>query len=171
MVPLWLLKESNLIPLPTLQNHDGDLNSISQHGSQELRNHALLSAASHICFPIHPAKISGQRAILISWECIAGNIIPKYPFGKWSEVTQSCLTLCDTMDCNLPGSSILEFSRQEYWSGLPFPSPGDLPNPGIEPGSPALWADAFTVWESNSQILWMTYLFSKQESIYNPGDI
>ena len=34
------------------------------------------------------------------------------------------------------------FSRQEYWSGLPFPSPGDLPNPGIEPGSPALEADA-----------------------------
>ena len=30
------------------------------------------------------------------------------------------------------------FSRQEYWSGLPFPSPGDLPNPGIEPGSPTL---------------------------------
>ena len=36
------------------------------------------------------------------------------------------------------------FSRQEYWSGLPFPSPGDLPNPGIEPGSPALQADALT---------------------------
>ena len=34
------------------------------------------------------------------------------------------------------------FSRQEYWSGLLFPSPGDLPNPGIEPGSPTLWADA-----------------------------
>ena len=34
------------------------------------------------------------------------------------------------------------FSRQEYWSGLLFPSPGDLPNPGIEPGSPALRADA-----------------------------
>ena len=34
------------------------------------------------------------------------------------------------------------FSRQECWSGLPFPSPGDLPNPGIEPGSPALKADA-----------------------------
>ena len=34
------------------------------------------------------------------------------------------------------------FSRQEYWSGLPFPSPGDLPHPGIEPGSPALQADA-----------------------------
>ena len=36
----------------------------------------------------------------------------------------------------------MEFSRQKYWSGLPFPSPGDLPNPGIEPGSPALQADA-----------------------------
>ena len=36
----------------------------------------------------------------------------------------------------------VEFSRQEYWSGLPFSSPGDLPNPGIEPGSPALQADA-----------------------------
>ena len=36
----------------------------------------------------------------------------------------------------------MEFSRQEYWSGLPFPSPGDLPNPGIELGPPALQADA-----------------------------
>ena len=35
-------------------------------------------------------------------------------------------------------------SRQEYWSGLPFPSPGDLPNPGIKPGSPALQADTLT---------------------------
>ena len=36
----------------------------------------------------------------------------------------------------------MKFSRQEYWSGLPFPSPGDLPDRGIEPGSPALQADA-----------------------------
>ena len=36
----------------------------------------------------------------------------------------------------------MEFSRQEYWSGLPFPSLGDLPDAGIEPGSPALQADA-----------------------------
>ena len=38
--------------------------------------------------------------------------------------------------------SSMGFSRQEYWSGLPFPSPGDLPNPGTEPGSPALQTDA-----------------------------
>ena len=36
----------------------------------------------------------------------------------------------------------MEFSRRDYWSGLPFPSSGDLPNPGIEPGSPTLQADA-----------------------------
>ena len=36
----------------------------------------------------------------------------------------------------------MQFSRQEYWSRLPLPSPGDLPNPGIKPGSPTLWADA-----------------------------
>ena len=39
-------------------------------------------------------------------------------------------------------SPSMGFSRQEYWSGLPFPSPGDLPDPGIEPGSPTLQADA-----------------------------
>ena len=60
-----------------------------------------------------------------------------------SEVTQSRPTLCDPVDCSLPSSS-MGFSRQEYWSGLPFPFPGDLPDPGIEPGFPALEADALT---------------------------
>ena len=41
-----------------------------------------------------------------------------------------------TVACQAPPS--MGFSRQEYWSGVPFPSPGDLPDPGIEPGSPAL---------------------------------
>ena len=50
------------------------------------------------------------------------------------------------MDCSLPGSAplFMEFSRQKYWSGLLFPSPEDLPDPGIKPGSPALQADSFT---------------------------
>ena len=46
------------------------------------------------------------------------------------------------MDCSPPGSSVHGIFQQEYWSGLPFPSPGDLPDPGIEPGSPALQADS-----------------------------
>ena len=46
------------------------------------------------------------------------------------------------MDCSPPGSSVHGISQQEYWSGLPFPPPGDLPNPGIEPGSPVLEVDS-----------------------------
>ena len=48
---------------------------------------------------------------------------------------QSCLTLCDSTDCSLQGPLSMGFPRQEYWSGLPFPPLGDLPNPGMEPMS------------------------------------
>ena len=47
-----------------------------------------------------------------------------------------------TVACQAPLS--MGFSRQEYWSGLPFPSPGDLLNPGIKPGSPTLQADSLS---------------------------
>ena len=57
-------------------------------------------------------------------------------------VAQSCLTLCDPIDPIDQASLSMRFSRLGYWSGLPFPSPGDLPNPGIKPGSPALQADS-----------------------------
>ena len=56
-------------------------------------------------------------------------------------VAQLCLTLCDPMDVATQVPLSMEFSRHEYWSGLPFPSPGDLPDPGIEHGSPTLRAD------------------------------
>ena len=56
--------------------------------------------------------------------------------------TQSCPTRCNPVDCSPPGLLCMGFSRQEYWCGLPFPSPGDLPYPGIEPRSPALQANA-----------------------------
>ena len=49
-------------------------------------------------------------------------------------VTQSCLTLCYSMDCSPPGSLSMEFSRQEYWSVLPFPSPGIFPTRGPNSG-------------------------------------
>ena len=61
-----------------------------------------------------------------------------------SEATQSCPTLGDPVDCSPPGSSIHGILQARYWSGLPFPSPGDLPDPGIEPRSPSLQADALT---------------------------
>ena len=64
-----------------------------------------------------------------------------------AKLLQSCLTLCDpwTIACQAPLS--MGFSRQEYWSWLPCPPPGDLPNPGTEPislMSPALAGRFFT---------------------------
>ena len=65
---------------------------------------------------------------------------------------QSCLTPCEAVDCSPPGS--MGFSRQEYWSEFPCPSPGDLPDLGIEPTSltsPALADRFFTTsaaWEA-----------------------
>ena len=70
-----------------------------------------------------------------------------------AKLLQSCLTLCESMDYSLPGSSVQGFSRQEYWSGLLCPPPGDVPNPKMEPESlmsPALAGGFFstsTTWE------------------------
>ena len=67
-------------------------------------------------------------------------------------VAKLCLTLCDPHGLARQAPLSLEFSRQEYRSGLPFPSPGDLPNPVIEPRSPALQADSLL-----SEPLWKPY--------------
>ena len=58
----------------------------------------------------------------------------------------------------------MEFSRQEFWSGLPVPSSGDLPHPGINPGSPTLQAEVFTNWAirdaSHRHYVYLTYSFT-----------
>ena len=56
-------------------------------------------------------------------------------------VTESCPTLMTLWTIDYQGPLSMGFVRQEYWSGLPFPSPGDLPDPGIKPRSPTLQAD------------------------------
>ena len=59
-----------------------------------------------------------------------------------SEKVKVLVTLCGLMDCIPQALLPVGFSRREYWGGQSFPSPGDLPNPGIESGSPALQADS-----------------------------
>ena len=56
-------------------------------------------------------------------------------------VTQLCTTFCDPMACGCQAPLTMEFSK-EHWSGQPFPSPGNLPQLGTDPGSPALQADS-----------------------------
>ena len=61
--------------------------------------------------------------------------------GGGGLVPKLCPTLAILWTAAFQAPLSMGFSRQEYWSGLPFSSPGDLPDPGIEPGSPALQAD------------------------------
>ena len=92
----------------------------------------------------------------------------------------SCSVMSDsvtpwTVACQIP--LCMEFSRQEYWSGLPFPSPGDLPDPGTEPASPALQVilNHWATWEADCIILciysakqiWDVIQLKKQETKRN----
>ena len=67
-----------------------------------------------------------RKRLLISWLQSPSAVILKVL------VAQSCLTLCNPLAVALQAPLSMGFPRQEYWSGLPFPPPGDLPNPGIE---------------------------------------
>ena len=87
---------------------------------------------------------------------------------KWSEVAHSCPTLCNPMDSSLhQAPPSMGFSRQEYWSVLPFPSPGNLPDPGIKPRSVSCqqfnsWLTKFLSIEQLMPVSW-----SKQSSWYH----
>jgi len=61
-------------------------------------------------------------------------------------VTQLCPTCCDLMDCSLPGSSVLGFSRWEYWSGLPWPIPGGSSQPRDQIQVSLIAGRFFTIW-------------------------
>ena len=120
--------------------------------SNDVINHACVRK------PLETPQRMGFRRLLgwrFSWwctpECMALWALPP-PCAKHlfhllileSEVAQSGLTLCDPWTVAHQASLSMGFSRQEYWSGLPFPSPGDLPDAGIEPRSPTLQADTLT---------------------------
>ena len=81
--------------------------------------------------------------------------------GILAKSLQPCPTLCDPIDGSMPGSSVHVFSRQEYWSGLSFYPPGDLPDPGIDSASlmsPASGGRSFTttdIWEAVLKLQWL----------------
>ena len=108
----------------------------------DFMNHSLLGSSVH---GILQARILEWVAMLFSrgsfWprdptcvpyiSCIGGGL-----------VTKSCPTLATPWTVACQASLSMGSSRQEYWSGFPFPSTGDLPEPGTEPGSPVLQADS-----------------------------
>ena len=75
-----------------------------------------------------------------------------------------CLVVCacsvvSDLDCSLSGSFVQGVSQAEYWSGLPFPPPGDLPDPGIEPTSPADQLDSLPLSHLGSPYLLLGNIF------------
>ena len=79
-----------------------------------------------------PDTVTSSLQILCHLKCL------------WS-CAQSCSSLCGPMDCSPQAPLPVGFSRQGHWRGVPFSTPGDLPNPGVEPTSPALAGGLFTI--------------------------
>ena len=104
---------------------------------------SILSSTSGVYLPLAacPAGTTVNASKIDLLCSLKPHISSRTSYCGGGLVTKSCPTLAIpwTAACQAPLS--MGFSRQEYWSGLPFPSPRDLPDPEIEPGSPALQAD------------------------------
>ena len=90
------------------------------------RTHAALGTAPGVRKKGRPASLPAQFPA----PKLSGGTL-KIRLKVKALVAQSCLTLCNPVDCSPPGFSVQGLSRQEHWSGLPCPPPGDLPNPEI----------------------------------------
>ena len=100
-----------------------------------------------------------------SWQkYISGSIVLFQIHQRKKVKLLSCVRLCDPMDCSLP-CTIHGIFRQEYWSGLPFPPPEDLTNPGTEPVSPALQADALLYHLSHQGSIHLIYVYLTNNKI------
>ena len=132
-------KKLKLLNLDGWENNYYQKQGINKEGQAggrmgKQRNNYLISAQQAWCISWTGFEISSQV-----WDIMDFALLPSEGEG---EVTQSCPTLCDPMDCSLPGSSIhgIFQARVLEWGAISFS--GDLPDSGIEPGSPALQADA-----------------------------
>ena len=124
---------------------DCSLPSSSVHGISQVRilewvaisfsRESSLTQGSSLCllqvysFPLHHQ--GSPRVCICETKMYVKYCVP-------AKLLQSCPTLCNPMDCTCQAPLSMGFYRQEYWSGLPWCSPADLPNPGIEPMSPCL---------------------------------
>ena len=119
-----------------------------------IRRSSLLSIGSGAQWPLNKCHLT--RFVFYICVCVCVCVCAR------AQSLRSCPTLRDPMDCSPPGPSVMGFFRQEEWSGLLFPPPGDLPDPGIEPvspSSPVLQVDSFTA-ESPGKLFYI-YLAPK----------
>ena len=93
-------------------------------------------------FDSDPSFSNFGTSFLIVLSSVKKKLDDSINLSESENATQLCPTLCDPMGCSPPCSSVLGILQQEYWSGLPFPSPGDLADQEIKSGSPAFQADS-----------------------------
>ena len=99
-------------------------------GEHTAAKQADLVETLHLLFPTMESQLRAQFLPWLLFVCVCYSLSHAQLFATpWTVAHQAPLSM--------------GFSKQEYWSGLPFPPPGDLANPGIEPKSPALQADSF----------------------------
>ena len=115
-------------------------------------------------------KGNSNSALVAYWLKIKAGSADGEHRNHWSpilgknEVTQLYPTLCDPWPVVGQAPPSMGFSRQKYWNGLPFPSPGNLPEPGIKPGSPALQADFLLSKPSGSTFFFFFFLIGNASS-------
>ena len=108
----------------------------------------------------HLTSLMFSILFLFSNSLISFQLFPSSACGGGSLVAKLCLTLVTpwTVACQTPLS--MGFSKQEYWSGLPFSSPGDFPDPGIELGSLVLQADSLLTELQGKPFLCLIWVYS-----------
>ena len=125
-----------------------------------------------LCWDLHPPARDGKGEMVTyplcpdchSQRCLSSNnTVPKQLHSFWGI---KCSLLSHVWLFVIPWTVLhqaplsIRFSRQECWAGLLFPSPGELPNPGIKPGSPALQADSYIVEQECLWIPWARVLMT-----------
>ena len=147
------LSHIRLFATPWMAAHQASLTITNSRSSPKLMSIELVMPSSHLILcrlllllpSLFPSIriFSNESALGIRWPkywSFSFNIIPSNEHSGLISFRMDWLDLLAVQRTQAPPS--MGFSRQEYWSGLPFPSPGDLPNPGIECWSPALQADS-----------------------------
>ena len=125
-----------LLPLPDWNHYIFSLIlNLFFFSPSEIPNDLVISECIHVCYVLF-FKYFNYIAISLIYSVVLISVVKLSDLVMCDKSLQLCLTFFDPMDCSLPDYLCSwGFSRQEYQRGFPFPSPGDLPDPGIKPAS------------------------------------